>query len=195
MCYICVMQNLLTHIEKFTSLDDNEKEILLSGLSELKLKKKEHILREGDLSQKQFFIDQGCVRLYIINEKGVEQTHQFAIENWWIADYLAYHNDTPTTFFIQACEPSTVIAFEKKQLEKILVQVPQLERYFRLCFEKSVGAAQKRIRYLFSMSAEERFRNMNNMFPDFMQRVPQYMIASYLDFSPEFMSKIRAGKV
>jgi hypothetical protein len=48
---------------------------------------------------------------------------------------------------------------------------------------------------LFTMSAEERYNHLNNLFPEFVQRVPQYMIATYLDFSPEFMSKIRARKV
>lgn len=61
--------------------------------------------------------------------------------------------------------------------------------------QKSFGASQVRIKYLFTMSAEERFHHMNNSFPEIVQRVPQYMIASYLDFSPEFLSKIRAGKV
>ncbi|RZJ66228.1 MAG: Crp/Fnr family transcriptional regulator [Flavobacterium sp.] len=189
------MQNLLAHIDKFVSLDDREKNLLTSGLYEINIRKKQHLMREGELSHKQFFVSKGCLRLYIINEKGVEQTHQFAIENWWMADYLSYHNESPTTFYIQACEDSTVIAFDKKQMEELLAKIPKLERYFRLCYQKSVGASQKRIRYLFSMSAEERFNNMNSMFPDFIQRVPQYMIASYLDFSPEFMSKIRAGKV
>lgn len=189
------MQTLLAHIDKFVSLDDSEKELLLSSLSETKARKKEHLLKEGEHSQKQFFVSKGCLRLYMISEKGAEQTHQFAIENWWIADYLGYHNNRPSAFYIQACEDSSVVAVDRETIEELLVKIPKLERYFRLCYQKAVGAAQNRIKYLFSMSAEERFRNMNSLFPDFIQRVPQYMIASYLDFSPEFMSKIRTRKV
>lgn len=189
------MQNLLAHIEKFVSLDDSEKQLLMSGLSIVQAKKKEHLLYAGQSGDKLFFVLKGCLRMYLINEKGNEQTHQFVIENWWMGDYLAYHNDTPSEFSVQAVENSEIIVVEKSQLEPIIAQIPKLERYFRLCYQKAVGAAQRRIQYLFSMSAEERYHNMSSQFPDFVQRVPQYMLASYLDFSAEFLSKIRAGKV
>ena len=101
----------------------------------------------------------------------------------------------PSHFYIQAGENSVVIALEKSILEAILIQIPKLERYFRVVSQKSFGAAQMRIKFLFTMSAEERYHHFNTNFPEFVQRVPQYMIASYLDFSAEFMSKIRAGKV
>ncbi|RZJ69306.1 Crp/Fnr family transcriptional regulator [Flavobacterium sp.] len=189
------MQALLDHIAKFVSLDEQETEILLSGLTSLKPKKKEHLIKAGHVCDRLFFILKGCLRLYVITEKGNEQTHQFMIENWWLSDYLSFHNEMPGEFYIQAVENSEVIAIHKKDLEAILEKVPKLERYFRLCYQKAVGAAQKRIKYLFSMSAEERYHNMNDQFPEFVQRVPQYMLASYLDFSAEFLSKIRAGKV
>lgn len=88
-----------------------------------------------------------------------------------------------------------MIAVEKGTLESLLIEIPKLERYFRIVSQKSFGAAQMRIKFLFTMSAEERYHHFNNLNPDFVQRVPQYMLASYLDFSAEFMSKIRAGKV
>lgn len=120
---------------------------------------------------------------------------QFAIENWWITDYLSYHNNTPSHFYIQAVENCDVIAIEKSVCECLLIQIPKLERYFRIVSQKSFGAAQMRIKFLFTMSAEERYHHFNDLNPEFVQRVPQYMLASYLDFSAEFMSKIRAGKI
>ncbi len=189
------MQALLDHIAKFISLDEKEAEILLSGLSEINPKKKEHLFEAGHVCDRLFFVVKGCLRLYVITEKGSEQTHQFMIENWWLSDYLSFHNGTPAEFYVQAVENSQVLTITKTDLEAVLAKVPKLERYFRLCYQKAVGAAQKRIKYLFSMSAEERYHNMNDQFPDFVQRVPQYMLASYLDFSAEFLSKIRAGKV
>ena len=84
---------------------------------------------------------------------------------------------------------------DKSVLEALLIEIPKLERYFRIVSQKAFGAMQMRIKFLFTMSAEERYHHFNDHFPEFVQRVPQYMIASYLDFSAEFMSKIRAGKV
>ena len=186
---------LFDHIQKFVALDPSEIDTLESCLKLSKIKKKEHLLQEGQVCNTLYFIIKGCARQYIINSKGTEQTLQFAIENWWITDYLSYHNTTPSHFYIQTVENSELIAIEKNTLESLLIEIPKLERYFRIVSQKSFGAAQMRIKFLFTMSAEERYHHFNNLNPDFVQRVPQYMLASYLDFSAEFMSKIRAGKV
>ncbi|MEO8239859.1 MAG: Crp/Fnr family transcriptional regulator [Flavobacterium sp.] len=186
---------LLKHIEKFIILEASEINTLESFLNISKIKKKEHVLQEGQVCGTMYFITKGCMRQYIINSKGSEQTIQFGIENWWITDYLSYHNHTSSNFYIQAVENSEIIAIDKPILEAILIQIPKLERYFRIISQKTFGAAQMRIKFLFTMSAEERYNHFKNQNLEFVQRVPQYMLASYLDFSAEFMSKIRAGKV
>jgi len=184
---------LFEHIQKFIILEPSEIDVLESILDITNIKKKQHVLQEGQVCTTMYFITKGCFRQYIINDKGIEQTLQFGIENWWITDYLSYHNHTPSNFYIQAVENSEVIAIEKSVLESLLIQIPKLERYFRIVSQKTFGAAQMRIKFLFTMSAEERYHHFNNLNPEFVQRVPQYMLASYLDFSAEFMSKIRAG--
>ncbi|PAM93975.1 cyclic nucleotide-binding protein [Flavobacterium sp. IR1] len=186
---------LIEHIQKFVTLEPAEIEILDSTLHVSKLKKKALVLQEGQVCNDMYFVVKGCLRQYIINAKGSEQTLQFAIENWWMTDYLSYHNHIPSHFYIQAVENCEVIIIEKSSLELLLIQIPKLERYFRIVAQKSFGAGQMRIKFLFTMSAEERYHHFNTLHPEFVQRVPQYMIASYLDFSPEFMSKIRSGKV
>ncbi len=186
---------LFQHIEKFITLEPSEIDTLESYLSLSCIKKKDHVLKEGQVCDTMYFIAKGCMRQYIINSRGSEQTLQFGIENWWITDYLSYHNHVPSHFYIQAVENTEVIAIEKSVLESLLVEIPKLERYFRIVSQKSFGAAQMRIKFLFTMSAEERYHHFNDLNPEFVQRVPQYMLASYLDFSAEFMSKIRAGKI
>jgi len=186
---------LFQHIEKFVTLESSDIDTLESYLNISIIKKKEHVLTEGQFCNTMYFITKGCMRQYIINSKGIEQTLQFGIENWWITDYLSYHNHIPSHFYIQAIENSEVIAIEKPVLEDLLIQIPKLERYFRIVAQKSFGAAQMRIKFLFTMSAEQRYHHFNNLNPEFVQRIPQYMLASYLDFSAEFMSKIRAGKI
>ncbi|WP_289057051.1 Crp/Fnr family transcriptional regulator [uncultured Flavobacterium sp.] len=186
---------LFDHIEKFITLEPSEIDKLESYLEISNIKKKAHILTEGQICNTMYFVVKGCMRQYIINPKGTEQTLQFAIENWWITDYLSYHNHIPSSFYLQAVENSEVIAIDKNLLEALLLEIPNLERYFRIVTQKSFGAMQMRIKFLFTMSAEERYHHFNDHFPEFVQRVPQYMLASYLDFSAEFMSKIRAGKL
>ena len=190
-----MFESLFNHIEKFMPLESSEIGILESSLSLSTIKKKALVLQEGQVCDTAYFIVKGCMRQYIINDKGSEQTLQFGIENWWITDYLSYYNNAPSHFYIQAVENCEIIAIEKSVLESLLIQIPKLERYFRIVSQKSFGAAQMRIKFLFTMSAEERYHHFNGLNPEFVQRVPQYMLASYLDFSAEFMSKIRTGKI
>jgi CRP-like cAMP-binding protein len=186
---------LISHIQKFITLEPSEIDILKTCLNISQIKRKDHVLQEGQICSTMYFIIKGCMRQYIINNKGTEQTLQFGVENWWITDYLSLHNHTPSHFYIQSVENTEVIAIEKQLMDSILTEIPKLEKYFRIVAQKAFGAAQMRIKFLFTMSAEERYHHFNNQQPDFVQRVPQYMLASYLDFSAEFMSKIRAGKV
>lgn len=188
-------KSLFDHIEKFVTLEPSEIEKLESHLELSKIKRKDHVLQEGQICNTMYFIIKGCMRQYIINPKGTEQTMQFGIENWWITDYLSFHNYTPSHFYIQSVENTEVIAIDKQLMDLILAEIPKLEKYFRIVAQKAFGAAQMRIKFLFTMSAEERYNHFKNQQPDFVKRVPQYMLASYLDFSAEFMSKIRAGKV
>lgn len=132
--------------------------------------------------------------MYITDLDGNQQTEQFAIENWWITDYTSFSMQKPTSYSMQAVEETQIILLEHKMLENLCAQIPSLERYFRKIMQKALGAAQLRIQYIYSLTKEERYRHFASLFPDFVQRVPQYMLASYLGFTPEFLSKIRAKK-
>jgi CRP/FNR family transcriptional regulator len=185
---------LIDHINRFVALSDAEVEILLPYLQSRTVKKKEYLLKEGQICTANYFITTGCFRCYFVNDKGIEQTFQFGIENWWITDYASLENNKPSFFYIQAVENATVIFIDKNISEELFAKLPKLERYFRLLLQKLNAASQLRIKYLYSFSREELYNHFNDLFPEFVQRVPQYMLASYLNFTPEFLSKIRAKK-
>jgi len=184
--------DLFAHIRRFVPLSDSEAEFLASHLKYRKLKKKEHLLEEGEICTANFFVIKGCIRSYFYNDKGIEQTLLFAIENWWITDYMSLESGKPSHFNIQAVENTEVIAMDKKTQEIVFNAIPQLDRYFRIILQRAYSASQMRIKFIYSLSGEERYRQFNQSFPEFVQRVPQYMLASYLGFTPEFLSKIRA---
>ncbi|MGM9476328.1 Crp/Fnr family transcriptional regulator [Pedobacter sp. GSP4] len=185
---------LYNHINRFIDLSIDEQEILAPMLKSFTVKKKTFLLTEGQTCRANYFVAKGCLRLYFIDIKGAEQTTQFAIENWWITDLTSFLFQKPSEFYVQAAELTDVIAIEHHHYDELFNKLPKLERYFRLILQKNHQASQMRIRYLYSQTAEERYRHFNNLFPDFVQRVPQYMLASYLGFTPEFLSKIRAKR-
>jgi CRP-like cAMP-binding protein len=132
--------------------------------------------------------------MFYITDEGTEQMIQFGIDNWWLTDYMSLDNQRPSQFNIQAVENSEVILLERKVQDELFEKLPKMERYFRIVVQKAYAASVMRLRYIFTQSGEERFRHFNESFPEFVQRVPQYMLASYLGFSAEFLSKIRAKK-
>lgn len=132
--------------------------------------------------------------MFFVNEKGVERTVQFAIENWWMADFLAFQNKNQTEFSIQAVEKSQLLCISYEKQEQLLAQFPQLEKYFRIIYQIGYGAALVKMKYLFDLTKEEIYFHFTENFPDFAQRVPQYLIGSFLGLTPEYVSEIRAKK-
>lgn len=189
------MLALLNHIQKFVALSDAEKDLLTATLRQKEYKRNEVLLKEGQICDMQFFVVKGCLRMYYVNDKGTEQIVNFGIDNWWLCDYKSYDMGKGSQYYIQAVTGTEVIIWDKSKEDLLWKQVPALERYFRVLLQLSAGAAQQRIKYLFDFSGAERYHHFAASFPDFVQKVPQYMLASYLGFSAEFLSKIRAGKV
>jgi len=187
-------QSLFNHIERYVPLDERERDLLSAGLEYSMLEKKAYLLKEGTICHANYFILKGCLRLYFISETGKEQTLQFGIENWWISDLDSLSRQTPSPFFIQTIEPSEIAVLNQQTEQALLKAIPKLERYFRLVLQRAYAASTMRLYYLSSLSGAKRYHHFNNLFPCFVQRIPQYMLASYLGFSPEFLSRIRAKK-
>jgi len=188
-------QSLKKHIEKLTQRNEPDFEGILSFFRTLNVRKKENLQPQGQPGRYNYFVVKGCLRLFFINDKGTEKTVQFAIENWWLADYLAFHNQKASTFYIQAVEPSGVLAIDYASQEKMLKQFPQMERYFRLVHQKAHGALQMRTKLDYELSKEEFFLSFTTCYPEFVRRIPQYLLASYLDITPEYLSELRARAV
>lgn len=185
---------LKKHLEKFIQI--NEEEFLeISTFFKMKtVSKKENLLLEGSICRQHFFVLEGCLRKFFINDKGVENTTEFAIENWWITDNIAYEHGLPTSFYIQAVEKSKILIIDRENQEKLLEQFPKMERYFRFIYQRAYAASQMRIKYLYDFTKEEFYEQLCKKQPEFVQRIPQYLIASFLGFSPEYLSEIRKKK-
>lgn len=186
-------KNLSVYINRYVSFTEEELEIFQSYLIPKTVRKKEFILKEGNYCTSRYFIAKGCVRLFYIDKKGNEQIIHFGIDNWWITEYESLINKDPSKVFIQALEPTELLELSEDSFEELCKKVPKTEQLFRKIMEKTYIAAQKRIEYIFSLNGEEQFQLFVNANPEFTQRVPQYMIASYLGMSPEFVSKVKAN--
>lgn len=184
-------QLILTHLAKYIHLNNEETEQFLSILQRGHYKKGEFLLKAGALCNRQFFIYQGCVRTFYADQKAEEHIIQFGLENWWAADLNSYINHTPADYHIQALEDCEVLILTEENAQMLYASIPKFERFFRIIVQKAYVAAQQRIVATISKTAEERFADFLNKYPGLIQRVPQYMIASYIGVTPEFFSKMK----
>ena len=186
------MNTFKNHVKKFVEVSEEELNAVVSFFQEVEVNKKENILTDGEISKFNFFVLKGCLRKFFINEKGTEQTTQFAIEQWWIADTFHFERQQPADCFIQAVEKSILLKIDYQSQQRLLQMHPVMERYFRIMYQYAYAAAERRIRYLYEYSREESYHHFSALYPAFIQRIPQYLIASYLGFTPEYLSEIRA---
>lgn len=183
---------LIRNIDRHINLTPEEMLTFERFWTKKTLEKGDYLLREGDTCRYDSYIISGAVKAFYINAKnGSEEILFFAIDDWWASDLDSFSKQKPSIYNIQAIEKTTVLQINFSSFQNLLKELPRLERYFRLILESYLGALQKRIVYNNVFDAESRYYDFLEMYPDIAARVPQYLIASYLGVSAEFISRIR----
>ncbi|AUC85407.1 Crp/Fnr family transcriptional regulator [Polaribacter sp. ALD11] len=179
------------NITRYVEFNDVEIDEIFSKLTQKTFSKKDYLLKERQVCKSNYFIISGLVRSFYVDDKGSEKITQFALENWWVTNMESYIKKIPSYVSIQAIEKTTVLIFEKEELDKLFITIPKLERYFRIIIENMLIAIQRRNDIYLQMKSKDRYDDLISNFPAFAQRVPQYMIASYLEITPEYLSELR----
>nr|MBU3857701.1 Crp/Fnr family transcriptional regulator [Flavobacterium sp. MC2016-06] len=192
-----LMENIVRHFDKYLSLDEKEKDALLSRLVERKIKRRQFILQENDTCKYFTYVVEGCFKMYGVDKTGKEHNLLFATENDWVADIDSLHKEKPSKLYIEAIEPSTILQISKGDLWYLYTNYPKFDRNFRVIIEDKYIELQNRLLQTFSSTAYERYEFFLEQYPKLSKRLPSTQIASYLGVTPEFLSKIRndrAGK-
>jgi len=185
--------SLIKHINNYTStpLTDSEIELIKDAFVPKRIRKKQYFLQEGEVCKYSAFIVKGAMRQYSVDDKGVEHIVRLLIENWWAVDRESFVMLTPSVYNIDAWEDTEVLLITKSDSLDMLDQIPVLAQWTRSLDEHHAFAAQKRLSASISFSAEKRYSDFANTYPEFLQRFPQHMIASYLGITKETLSRIR----
>src|ERR1700750_1777805 len=121
-----MLSPFIAHINKYVPLNEGDIAIIHQYTKPITVAKKEYLLKEGQLCRNNYFVEKGCLRMFFIDQKGTEQITQFAIENWWLSDYMSFTLQQPSTFCIQAIEAAEVVAIDHLAQEQLLQQMPQM---------------------------------------------------------------------
>jgi len=185
-------QALLDYVRRHIDLTTEEEIVLLSKVSSRNYLKGQYTVQQGDVCKNLNFVISGCLKTFYMDAEGQEHIVLFAIEDWWSSDIGSFVEQAPADYNVQCIENTSVIQFSYENLEELYVLIPKLERLFRKMLEKALIATQQRIIRSFSLTAKDRYLKFKELYPTIDQRIPQYMIASYLGITKEFLSKIKS---
>lgn len=186
------MQTSITkHIKEHVNATEIDLQLFNSSLTEISLEKGQFLLKPGTNVKHEYFVIKGCLKAYYLDEKGNKHIIQFAIENWWIGDFDAFHNKIASKLYIEAIEDSKLLSLNYNTLQKIYTEAPIFERYFRILTTKAFISQRKRILSTQEKNTQERYLEFCTSYPNIEDRVPNYDIANYLGVSPENLSRVR----
>lgn len=185
---------LLYYISKWTQINNEEKAKILTAFEPISLKKRKELLVSGQVCNYLYFITKGCLRSFYVDPNGVEHVYQIRMDNNWIGDIDSYFTRQKSKYNIEALENSDLLRIPLDRLEQLFVEIPSLERYFRILFQKAYINALNRLSSTMWETAIDRYNEMLKEHPEIFQRVSLINIASYLGITPESLSRIRKQK-
>ncbi|HEY5745678.1 MAG TPA: Crp/Fnr family transcriptional regulator [Chryseolinea sp.] len=184
---------LINHINSYstTQLNENDIATIKDTFKPGKIKKKEFLLKEGEVCSITAFVINGALRQYTVDEKGAEHIVGLFIENWWASDRESWTTRMPSPYHIDAWEDTDVLLLTRDAFNERIKPIPAFIEMTSKLQEHNAFSVQKRLHALISLSAEKRYINLINAYPQFLQRFPQHIIASYLGITKETLSRVR----
>lgn len=177
----------------FKELDftNDELKLIESVFHKEIIKKGEILIHPGDTVDVQYYILDGCLRAFHLDNQGKEYTIQFGIADWWMSDFTTFFSEDKAILTVEAITDSIIYRINKKDKEYLYSQIPKIDRFFRIKLERAFAAFQKRILTGISKPAKERYLDFMATYPKIETYLKNYHIASYLGITTESLSRIR----
>jgi CRP-like cAMP-binding protein len=172
-------------------LTSQEEAMIVAAYQPKKLRKKQYFLQEGEVCKNAGFIIKGAMRQYTVDPKGVEHMVHLYIENYWATDRESFTMLTPSRYNIDAWEDTELLIISRAEMLDLMGKIPALVEMIRLMDERYAIANNRRLTSTISNTAEKRYEEFAEHHPQFNQRFPQHLIASYLGITKETLSRIR----
>lgn len=182
---------LIYHIQQKVDITQDQIEILKSFFIHKKIRKKQFLLQEDDICHYLTFVNKGILKSYVSDEKGHDRINMFAFEGWWISDFNSFLNKEKAVLNIDAVEDSEVLMISLKDYEELTLEIPVMDRYFRILYQKSLVVKDYRLIISNNFTAEQKYLYLVQNYPEMTQKLSHTLIASYLGLSPETVSRIR----
>jgi CRP-like cAMP-binding protein len=177
---------------RYSTMTHEELDLLESILVPMKYAKNEMVLREGETCTNIYWVVKGLVRQFYY-KNGKELTEYMATENSIVMCIESLFREQPTHLQIKAIEPTVLIAMPKVDLEIVAMKSVNIQILYRKILEESLILSQIHADMLRFESAQDRYQKLIKRQPQLVLRAPLVYIASYLQMTPETLSRVRTA--
>jgi CRP-like cAMP-binding protein len=186
-CY----EQLLVHLQRFSPISRESIEKLIPYLEIRRFEKKKKLVNLGELEDYLNVVIKGLVRKYVPSSIRGEVTLQLAIEGHFIQSEISFHHRVPSDVIVQTIEPTVLVSIRHDRLQEAFEMMPEFEVLGRAVIMDMFIKKDARYFDQLKTPTRERFLEYINTHPEMLQRVPQKVLASYLNIKPETFSRLK----
>ena len=181
---------LLQTLRQIAPIELDEEQFFRSIFKEMHIKKGDFFLKAGEINNKLGFVNKGLIR-YFVYKNDDDSTIEFTCEGEFIAEYQSFRDNSEAIQFIQAIEDTTLLVTDNDSIQELYNKTKHGNLIGRLVIEYRYNHLMKQLLSIYMHNPEQRYRNFIKVYPDLIQRVPQYYVASYVGVKPQSLSRIR----
>ncbi|SKC03414.1 Crp/Fnr family transcriptional regulator [Dyadobacter psychrophilus] len=181
------------YLEKFSSepVSEDDKVLLKKAFVPSKLRKRQYFLQAGDQCKNFAFIVKGAMRQYSVDDKGTEYIVRLGVEEWWMGDRESWVMLSPSIYNIDAWEDTEMLLINRANVLELIKTIHPFCEMIQQLDEKNNIANQRRLTSTISSTAQKRYTEFVDCYPELVQRFPQHIIASYLGITKDTLSRVR----
>jgi CRP-like cAMP-binding protein len=191
-----MFEPLIKYIKSHSATPLSESDIVTvkNAFTPKRFMRRQFLHQEKEVCKSIAFILRGAMRQYSVDSKGVEHIVGLSIENGWAGDRESFEMQAPSKYFVDAWEDTDALVITRVGVNSISA-IPAIQEVKSLASSNSAIELLDRINASISLSAEERYAELQRQHPEFLLRFPQYIIASYLGMTKETLSRVRSQAV
>ena len=183
---------LTNFIKKDIEIEAEELKIVLPYFKTIKKSKNDILLSNGKNSQVSYFVKKGCLRLYYIDEEGKDITRYIAFENQFATELVSFISNEPAQETIQVIEDSELLYITHDDFRHLMRSIPKWREFYTRYLEKAYVNNSKRLISFTTLDASERYKQLFQINPNIVKRLPNKIVASYINISQETLSRIKS---
>lgn len=184
-------QLLASHIQQIVSLSNEQLKLVLGYFHTARLAKEQYLVRDGEISHHINFVVKGCLRIFFIKEDGQEATRHLAFEGQFATGLASFISQKPSFECLQALEDTSLLRMERKDFYYLLNLIPAWEKFYRFYLEDAYINNLHIFQREITKDAAQRYKELLARNPDVIQRLPNKIVASYLNMKPETLSRMK----